>query len=54
MRSNRPDRASLAAHVEAAAVFDVEPGQVEGRLVDMNRVYGVVALPHRWIAPGNK
>jgi lipopolysaccharide transport system ATP-binding protein len=45
---------ALQDHVEAAAVFDVEPGQVDGRLVDMNRVYGVVALPHRWIAPGNK
>jgi lipopolysaccharide transport system ATP-binding protein len=45
---------AMQDHVEAAAIFDVEPGQIEGRLVDVNRVYGVVSLPHRWIAPGNK
>jgi lipopolysaccharide transport system ATP-binding protein len=44
----------LQDHLEAAAIFDVEPGQLNGRVVNTQQVYGVVAAPHRWILPGNK
>jgi lipopolysaccharide transport system ATP-binding protein len=42
----------LQDHLEAAAVFDVEPGQLNGRAVGEQQRYGVVAVPHRWILPG--
>ena len=35
-------------HLEAAAVFDVEPGQVRGRSITAHSGHGSVHLPHRW------
>jgi lipopolysaccharide transport system ATP-binding protein len=37
-------------HIEAAAIFNVEEGQVRGRLVKRHHRI-VVRLPHRWIRP---
>jgi len=45
----------LQDHIEAAAVFDVEPGQLGGRPYGSSEQRNcVVALPHRWIVPGKK
>lgn len=39
----------LQDHVEAAAFFDVDQGQVRGRPAIGDTGYGSVCLPHRWI-----
>ena len=38
----------LQDHLEAAAVFDVEPGQLRGRPVSRVTGYGNVLIQHRW------
>jgi lipopolysaccharide transport system ATP-binding protein len=35
-------------HVEGALIFDVHPGQLEGRSVAAQAGYGSVTMPHRW------
>ncbi len=35
-------------HVESAALFDVEPGSIGGRLISPDKGYGIVCLPHHW------
>src|SRR5262249_25873824 len=42
----------LQDHVEAAAIFDVEPGISRGRPVSKDMGYGNVLLHHRWTLPG--
>lgn len=41
----------LQDHIEAVAVFDVDPGQVRGRAVLANDNYGSVHLAHSWKVP---
>jgi lipopolysaccharide transport system ATP-binding protein len=41
----------LQDHIEAAAAFDVEEGQVRGRPVTGGSTYGNVCLQHRWTLP---
>jgi lipopolysaccharide transport system ATP-binding protein len=40
--------AELQDHVEAAAILEVEQGQLRGRPVASGTGYGSVCLPHRW------
>jgi lipopolysaccharide transport system ATP-binding protein len=42
----------LQDHVEAAAIFDVEPGTCRGRPVAKDTGYGNVSMHHRWTLPG--
>ncbi|WP_017317157.1 ABC transporter ATP-binding protein [Mastigocladopsis repens] len=42
----------LQDHVEAAAILEVEQGQLRGRPVDMGSGYGSVCIPHRWSLAG--
>lgn len=42
----------LEDHVEGAAFFDVEQGQVHGRPVAAGSGYGSVVFPCRWVLPG--
>lgn len=41
----------LQDHLEAAAFFDVELGDLRGRLVPPDSGYGSIIIPHRWIKP---
>ncbi|MBN1259940.1 MAG: ABC transporter ATP-binding protein [Anaerolineae bacterium] len=41
----------LEDHLEGAAFFDVDPGQLRGRPVHAHSKYGVVTMPHRWKVP---
>jgi lipopolysaccharide transport system ATP-binding protein len=41
----------LEDHVEAAAFFDVEPGQLRGRAAALDSRYGNVSMPHHWTLP---
>jgi lipopolysaccharide transport system ATP-binding protein len=41
----------LEDHVEAAAFFDVQEGQLRGRPIRHGRQYGSVCLQHRWTVP---
>jgi lipopolysaccharide transport system ATP-binding protein len=41
----------LQDHVEAAAVFEVEPGVLRGRPITAEATYGSVIMPHRWTLP---
>lgn len=41
----------LQDHLEAAAIFDVEQGQLRGRLVSRVTGYGDVLIQHKWIKP---
>ncbi|MDJ0706897.1 MAG: ABC transporter ATP-binding protein [Leptolyngbyaceae cyanobacterium MO_188.B28] len=38
-------------HVEAAAIFDVEPGEMRGRPVMNENSYSTVCIGHRWVMP---
>lgn len=38
----------LQDHLEAAAVIEVEPGDLRGRLIKQDSRYGSVCLPHVW------
>ena len=40
--------AELQDHLEGAATFDVEPGQVAGRPINDRNAYSAIVLPHRW------
>ncbi len=40
--------AALEDHVEGAATFDVQPGVLDGRLVNAEPGYGSMTMPHRW------
>ena len=46
--------ATLEDHLEGAAVFDVEPGEIGGRPVARGNQYGSVHMKHRWIAVGSR
>jgi lipopolysaccharide transport system ATP-binding protein len=46
-----PSWADLEDHVEGAAVFDVQLGQMRGRPEAVNVGYGCVCIPHRWRQP---
>jgi lipopolysaccharide transport system ATP-binding protein len=35
-------------HVEMAAMFDVEPGLINGRSISAASGFGSISLPHRW------
>jgi len=41
----------LEDHIEAAACFDVEQGQLRGRPIRHGNQYGAVCLQHRWTLP---
>ncbi len=42
---------ALQDHVEAAAVVDVQSGELDGRAVTAARGFGSAVMPHRWIRP---
>ncbi|MBW4446557.1 MAG: ABC transporter ATP-binding protein [Spirirestis rafaelensis WJT71-NPBG6] len=42
----------LQDHVEAAAILEVEQGQLRGRPVAIGTGYGSVCIPHRWSLAG--
>ena len=44
-------RTEMHDHVEAAAFFDVEGGDVRGRQVPCGNRFGNIYLPHHWILP---
>lgn len=44
-------RTEVHDHVEAAAFFDVEGGDVRGRQVSSGNRFGNIHLPHHWILP---
>ncbi len=44
--------AELQDHIEAAAILEVEQGQLRGRPVASGTGYGSVCLPHRWSLAG--
>ena len=41
----------LEDHIESAAIFQVEQGQVRGRPLPEESSFGNVAMPHSWIIP---
>jgi lipopolysaccharide transport system ATP-binding protein len=41
----------LEDHIEAAALFDVQQGQLRGRPIVRGNQYGSVCLQHRWTVP---
>jgi lipopolysaccharide transport system ATP-binding protein len=43
----------LVDHVEGATIFDVEQGEVRGRLARGTAGYGEIHLPHRWALPSS-
>jgi lipopolysaccharide transport system ATP-binding protein len=45
------DSGELLDHIEAAAVFEVEPGELQGRPVAVGTSYGNVCMQHKWILP---
>jgi homopolymeric O-antigen transport system ATP-binding protein len=45
------NRGELEDHLETAAFFDVEQGQLRGRPIRHSNQYGNVCLQHRWIVP---
>jgi lipopolysaccharide transport system ATP-binding protein len=44
-------RNEMHDHIEAAALFDVEGGDVGGRQVSSGNRFGNIHLPHHWILP---
>jgi lipopolysaccharide transport system ATP-binding protein len=45
------DNGELQDHVEAAAIFDVEPGEIQGRPMPIANNYGNIGIQHRWVIP---
>lgn len=45
------DSGELLDHIEAAVVFEVEPGELQGRPVALGTSYGNVCMQHKWILP---
>lgn len=44
-------RQGVQDHVMRAAIFDVEPGVINGRRLNRDLGYGSIAMSHRWILP---
>jgi lipopolysaccharide transport system ATP-binding protein len=42
---------ALQDHVEAAALVDVQSGEVDGRAVTAAQGFGSAVIPHRWTRP---
>lgn len=41
----------LQDHIEAALIFEVETGEMQGRTMQIGTSYGNIYMPHRWLMP---